>query len=76
MKQIVVDLNIPAEEFLKHYEGVANIVSAVSRDGRSVQFPTSILQPYVSREGVRGSFVIHFDDNFKFHSIEQLNEVG
>lgn len=73
MEEVIVDLHIPAEEFLKHYEGVANVVDAVSRDGRRVNFPTNILQPFVTREGVQGSFVIRFDKNYKFHSIEPLD---
>lgn len=72
MKQIIVDLDIPPEEFLKHYQGSAKIVSATARDGRTVQFPTNILQSFVTQQGVQGAFSIAFDDNNKFASIERL----
>jgi len=72
MYRIIVDLNIPPDEFLKHYQGVALVVNATSRDGRSVQFPTSILQPFITREGIKGAFSIHFDEKHKFQRIERL----
>ncbi|WP_041598852.1 DUF2835 domain-containing protein [Hahella chejuensis] len=72
MRQIIVDIYISADEYLNVYRGSAKSVSAVSRDGLRVQFPASILQRFVTREGIRGSFVITFDDANKFQSIEQL----
>ncbi|OZG71215.1 hypothetical protein BTA51_21435 [Hahella sp. CCB-MM4] len=72
MRQIIVDLNISADEYLKHYQRVASMVETVSRDGLRVQFPTGILQRFVTREGVHGTFVIYFDDNNKFQRIERL----
>ena len=73
MKQVVVDLHIPADEFLKHYQGTAHMVHARARDGRSVNFPTGILQRFVTREGVQGTFVINYDDANKFVSVERFS---
>jgi len=50
------------------------MVHARSRDGRSVNFPTGILQRFVSREGVQGTFVINYDDTNKFVSVERLTD--
>ncbi|WP_253938432.1 DUF2835 domain-containing protein [Hahella sp. HN01] len=72
MRQIIVDIHISAEEYLNVYRGSAKNVNAISREGLRVQFPANILQRFVTREGIRGSFVITFDDGNKFHSIEQL----
>ncbi|MBL4826543.1 MAG: DUF2835 domain-containing protein [Spongiibacteraceae bacterium] len=72
MKKIVVDLLIPADEYLKRYQGNGTIVRTHSRDGRSVQFPAEILQPFVSHMGVRGCFCIHFDREGRFSTIEKL----
>ena len=47
-------------------------VSAFSQDGRRVRFPTAILQPFVTREGIRGSFAIHFDAEHKFVNIVKV----
>ncbi|WP_320823395.1 DUF2835 domain-containing protein [Reinekea sp.] len=69
---LIVDLVISADEYLKHYKGAVTQVSAFSRDGRRVRFPTAILQPFVTREGIRGTFAIHFDATHKFVNIEKV----
>lgn len=73
MNQLIVDLRITPDELLKHYQGVAKVVNATSRDGRRVQFPTNILQPFITRNGICGAFVIGFDENNKFAGIERLD---
>ncbi|MDX1452249.1 MAG: DUF2835 domain-containing protein [Oleiphilaceae bacterium] len=72
MREIIVDLNIPKDEWLKIYRGQTNLVYALSRDGRSIQFPANILSPYTTHFGVQGSFVIRFSDEGKFLSISKL----
>ena len=72
MREFIIDLNIPYETFEKHYSGAANTVNGVSREGLRVQFPTNILQRFVSQQGVIGTFAIEFDDNYKFKSIRRL----
>ena len=72
MKKIVVDLHIPRDEWLRLYRGETHLVYAVSRDGRSIQFPANILSRYTTHHGVRGSFEIYFDNEGKFQSIHQL----
>lgn len=71
-QSIIVDIFISADEFLRHYNGSVHTVSCVSRDGKRIQFPSRILQPFVTREGVRGSFKIYFDAQHKFSKIERL----
>ena len=72
MRTIIVDVFIPADEYIKRYIGNGAIVHTTSRDGRSVQFPANILQPFVTHSGVRGSFCISFDHAGKFSSIKKL----
>lgn len=71
-RTIYVDIYISPEEYLRHYEGHVQNVSAIARDGRRVQFPTKILTPFVTLQGIRGSFAIHFDAANKFVDIEKL----
>ena len=71
-QSVIVDLNISPDEFLKLYEGIAENVNARARDGRRIRFPARILRSFVAREGVQGSFLIHFDDAMKFQSIDRL----
>ncbi|WP_320822395.1 DUF2835 domain-containing protein [Reinekea sp.] len=70
---LIVDLVISADEYLKHYKGSVTQVSAFSRDGRRVRFPTAILKPFVSLEGIRGTFAIHFDAAHKFVNIVKVS---
>ena len=72
MDYLIVDLSISPDEYLKLYQGVAKDVFARARDGRNARFPAQVLRPFVTREGVRGSFCIFFDQNKKFESIRRL----
>ncbi len=72
MQTLIVDLRISPDEYLKMYQGVASSVRAQARDGRSIRFPARILQPYVTREGISGSFLISFDEEMKFRAIDRL----
>lgn len=69
---LIVDLRISADEFLRHYKGSARHVSCRARDGRRVQFPTGILQRFVSHDGINGSFKLELDDNNKLISVAQI----
>lgn len=72
MQQIIVDVDISPDEWIKLYQGTATDVHTTARDGRSVRFPARILSRYYLKDGVRGSFCITFDDAGKFASIQRL----
>ena len=72
MQQIIVDVNISPDEWIKLYQGSATDVHTTSRDGRSVRFPARILSRFFLEDGIRGSFLIRFDNAGKFSSIERL----
>ncbi|WP_432473066.1 DUF2835 domain-containing protein [Amphritea sp. HPY] len=72
MNQVVVDISISAEQYLAHYKQAAKQVIALSRDGRRVRFPSSLLQPYLLHNGIQGSFRICFDGQGRFQQIERL----
>lgn len=71
-ESLTVRLAIPAEEFIRLYQGSAKAVIARSDDGRQVKFPADILRPFVLHEGIYGIFKIHFDEFHKFKSIERV----
>lgn len=73
MQAIVVDVHITAEEYQKYYRQPGTVVNVRARDGRRVQFPANILQPYITHEGVIGAFRIVFDDEGKFQSLEKVD---
>jgi hypothetical protein len=72
VQQIIVDISISPEEWIKLYQGVATDVRTRARDGRSVCFPARILSRFYLNDGVNGTFCILFDDNGKFQSVERL----
>lgn len=72
MHALVVNLMIDPEEFQRLYAGSVKDVSAIAVDGRRVQFPGNILRQFVTREGIRGRFMIRFDDENRFESIQRL----
>jgi len=72
MQEIIVDLHIHRDEWLRLYRGEAQLVRTKSIDGRSVQFPANILSSFTSHDGVKGCFSIRFDEAGKFKEIIRL----
>jgi len=72
MREVTISISISAQDYLAHYQGTVNEVVARSSDGRNIRFPSTILQPFVSHEGIHGRFVINFDSSNKFHSIKRI----
>jgi hypothetical protein len=73
MKRYEFDLSISPEEFLDYYRGVARHVVALSRCGRTVQFPASLLQRFLTPEGIRGSFVLTCDEHHRKPALKRLD---
>ena len=72
MQQLILDLALPAERYLAWYLGRAERVSMVSRDGRRVSLPAHHLRPFLTHQGVYGSFVLQFTDEGKLIKLERL----
>ena len=71
---IYVRLAIRTDELLKLYRGSARAVSATAVDGRSIRFPADALKPFVSRDGVYGSFALQIDRNNKLLAIHRRGD--
>jgi Protein of unknown function (DUF2835) len=65
-------LAIPANEYLRLYNGWARQVLVRAHNGLRVQLPSGILQPFVEHQGVFGEFEVGFTAAGKFHSIRRL----
>lgn len=70
--KVVVELKVSAGDYLAHYQGIARAVVTTDIHGKSVRFPSGILRPFVSHNGIRGTFEITFDANNKFKNIRKL----
>lgn len=71
-ESIIVSFHITAEELQRLYDGSARSVYTVAADGRSVSFPLRILQPFITRDGIKGAFRIWYRDGH-FEHIERLH---
>lgn len=69
---LTVTLEIPAETWLAHYQGLAKEVVARAENGQVVRFPCNILQRFITRDGISGRFEIEFDAHRKFQSIRKI----
>jgi hypothetical protein len=72
MSFVIFDLNVSPEQYQKWYGGAARAVQVTARDGRRIQFPAKILQPFVTHSGIRGTFAIYFDADNKYQDIKRL----
>ena len=70
--KVTVKLAISSDDYLAHYQGVAQAVVAQDEKGRNIRFPADILRSFVTREGIYGTFEISFDDNNKFKDIRKI----
>ena len=66
-------LDIPPSELSLFYRGIAKDVVTSTSDGRRIQFPASLLRPYIDHSGVQGVFVLEFDDRHKFVSLRKVS---
>lgn len=74
INEVIINLDIPASEYLRYYKGDASFVQTRARDGRSVRFPASLLRAFVDDSGVHGSFVLRYDGNHRLVSLSRTNE--
>ncbi len=65
MKRFEFQLRISPEQYLDYYRGLIQQVVVRDRDGSTVQFPASLLQPFVTAAGVHGDFLLTCDDQNK-----------
>ena len=72
MKRFEFSINVSAQEYLQYYKGTINKVVARCNNGSTIQFPASLLKPFVSSGGVRGNFVLVCDDTGKGSEIRRM----
>jgi hypothetical protein len=65
MKQYAFQLRISVDQYLDYYRGTVKNVVVRATSGQTVQFPASLLQRFVSPEGIHGNFVLECDENNK-----------
>lgn len=61
MPSLELDIALSAERLRAVYQGQANRVLLRSRDGRRVSLPAHHLRPFLTHDGVYGSFELEFN---------------
>ena len=65
MKRYEFQLRIPPARYLDYYRGTIRHVVARCTSGQNVQFPASLLQKFVTKDGIQGNFVLTCDEQNK-----------
>ncbi|MAV24695.1 MAG: hypothetical protein CMQ05_01070 [Gammaproteobacteria bacterium] len=73
MASVIIDISIPAHEFIALYQGTKRDVQVIARDGTRVRFPANHLRQFVTRSGVEGSFRLEFSRDHRFLNISQIS---
>jgi hypothetical protein len=66
-------LHISAEAYLDYYRGMALHVVARCTTGKTVQFPASLLQGFVTTDGIHGNFILTCDDQHKCIDLRRVD---
>jgi len=72
MKRYEFHLRITADQYLDYYRGTARHVIAKCTTGQNVQFPASLLQQFVTTDGISGTFALTCDDQNKNSRLERV----
>ena len=72
MNRYAFHLSISPEQYLDYYRGTVRHVIVRSTSGQTVQFPASLLQRFVVKEGIYGDFVLVCDNNNKCIELQRV----
>jgi hypothetical protein len=72
MLSLLFDISIPAQDYLRVYRGTANRVLIRSRDGRTISLPARHLQPFLTHDGIYGSFIMEFNAQGQLLDLRRL----
>ncbi len=72
MRRYEFHLSISPERYLDYYRGAVRQVLARCPDGATVQFPASLLKPFVTAAGIHGDFVLTCSDDCKGAHLQRL----
>ncbi len=72
MNQLIFNVKISSQQYLKVYQGVASWVNIVAEDGRSLKLPAKHLRPFLTHDGISGRFLLTFDGNNQMTELKRL----
>ena len=72
MPAYVFDLNIPAYEVLRFYEGRVTKVRVRDYRGKVLEFAMEKVLRYATKAGISGTFMLTTDDTARFIDLERM----
>ncbi len=66
-------LRISPAQYLDYYRGRIRHVIVRCHNGQTVQFPASLLQQFVTQEGIHGEFMLTGDEHFKCTGLQRAD---
>jgi hypothetical protein len=72
MNRYEFHLRITADQYLDYYRGTVRHVVVRCTAGQNVQFPASLLQQFVTTDGIAGTFALTCDDQLRNSRLERL----
>lgn len=72
MASLVLDIALSAERLRVLYQGHANRIQALSRDGRRVSIPAHHFRSFLTHEGLYGSFELQFSAEGELLGLRRL----
>ena len=72
MNRYEFQLRITADQYLDYYRGTVRHVLVRCTTGQNVQFPASLLQQFVTPDGISGEFALICDEQNRNSRLERL----
>ena len=73
MRRYEFQLEISPDEYLEYYRGHLKHVLVRATSGESVQFPASLLHPFVMPNGIRGRFVLTCGEDRRHAELQRMD---
>jgi len=71
-QRIIFHLAISAQAFLAVYKGHAKNISTLAIDGRRLEFSAEKIKPFLTRDGIYGTFEMELGEGHKFIAVRRL----
>lgn len=65
-------LHLTYEECRQYYDGSYVAIQVMAHTGQTVQFPAEHIRPFVTSQGVSGTFEMEVDNTNRFKSLKKL----
>jgi hypothetical protein len=72
MQRYEFQLRVSVNAYLDYYRGTVRQMIVRATTGHTIQFPASLLQEFVTTEGIHGTFVLTCDEHHKCVGLQRL----